>query len=379
MIFNLTACGRGYSLADKFAVRIKGRYHASAYLLSHKFGAFIYDLDNVGIWGGFFEPDSLCDMVNAYYFYKFQKHILVYNLADDSVYDDDLMEYACDCAGDIVSDKLELSENETVQIDYDPEFEIETTAFRTNVPRHPYTKKYKLFPVEYTETDVQDYVTNHQTKNNIDNIKIYSSQSVSEISKELTGDKYAKALDYSPYMTVVCDDGYATYEKDYNNDYGTGENNIIVSVFKNNSIIVDDKIRVDYYDTFLSYYRYDTASNDYVLLNTVSTVHNPDDFKIDYYGKQNNMFKVDAPVDCDIFLKGFYLFDIHVNTRHSDNASNSEYVKKNLATVSPDQSWKKIGSIHNQADKNSSTYIPKESYREFTTELNRVIVHGKFF
>ncbi len=340
----LTGCLPGYNSTDVLIVDAKAWVNGASYLITHKAFAFLYDIDHISVFS-FTSKNPLLNVCRGKYFYKFKSHNLYVNNDDGKVYTDELLPYANSCFEDLFRNSLELSDSEKLVVDYDPYYEIQTTSYLRN--SGSFSKKnsgstdyhVKAFPAEYTKANVDNYIySEYPYCGEIDGCYIITEKSCEDLPEIISLKEYATNFKDSDSSMIYCPDGYMEV-----NVLGFGDDgymDISAEIYKKESIVFDDKVKIEFFNEFSQYYSYVRSVDDYELLES------------DYYPADRDFRVIFSSTDpgqiCSIHVNGDEPYDIYLadapykKVKVKKILTNGAVYSEKCATKKYDDNWTKL-------------------------------------
>ncbi|SFP90279.1 hypothetical protein SAMN04487928_11166 [Butyrivibrio proteoclasticus] len=344
LVFSLTGCLPGYNSADVLIVDAKAWVNGASYLITHEAFAFLYDIDHISIFN-FLSKNPLLNVCRGKYFYKFKSHNLYVNNNDGKVYTDELLPYANSCFEDLFRNSLELSDSEKLVVDYDPNYEIQTTSYIRN--NGSFSKKYsgstdyyvKAFPAEYTKANVDNYIySEYPYCGDIDECHIITDKSCENLQEIISLKEYATNFKDSESLMIYCPDGYMEV-----NVIGFGDDgdmDISAEIYKKESIVFDDKVKIEFFNEFSQHYSYVRSADDYELMES------------DYYSANRDFRVIFSSTDpeqiCSIHVNGDEPYDIYLanapyrRVQIKKALTNEAVYSEKCATKKYDDNWTKL-------------------------------------
>ncbi|WP_029231050.1 hypothetical protein [Butyrivibrio sp. VCB2006] len=336
MCMQLVGCGKGYTTGQQIKVEFQARNSARKYLLQNKFGAIILNVKRVAPFVWIYE-DALYNEAVVTYWYKGEKHKLLVNNDDGSIYLDDYLDYAEETIEKRLDKKLGLSETERTDIDYHPNYDVVTTKIYEHSHGETHDSK-DYFPGEYTREDVDKYISEDDFHGNVYNTKIFSDRSCEDFQEMLPIKKYMYYFNYQK-VNIYCNDGYVEYSSK-TNDRDDKHKDILITVYKKDSVTYEDKVdvRIEYYDEFC--YRYSFKNGNYALAERIFTDINKNDFEVKF-GKKDDwkimQVKTRRNIDADVYIKDCNYRHVRVKSK-----SNGYEYERRYSFVKADDGWKKM-------------------------------------
>lgn len=341
---SLTGCLPGYNLADVFTVDAKAWINGACYFATHRAFAFLYDIDHISFLS-FTSKNPLLNVCKGKFFYKLKSHVLYVNNDDGTVYTDELLPYANSCFEDLIGQSIELSDTDKIVADYDPSFLIETTEYIRNngifskKNSHETTYHLKGFPADFSEDDVDNYMfLEYPYMGDFDECYISTDKSCKNLRDIISLKGYADFFKDSDSLMIYCPDGYIEL-----NSLGYGDNgymDISACIYKKESVVFDDKVRIDYYNEYSEWYTYSRADDDYSFVSS------------DYYPVRSNFIvkfsEDDAGKICSIRVCGDEAYDIYLANAPSGKIKidtvfeNGSIYTMKCKTKKYDDNWTKL-------------------------------------
>lgn len=359
MSIQLMGCGREYTYRDKLSVEVRARIAATAYLFKNKFGAVLYNVDAYAPFV-LIVKDSLYNEAECSYFYRGSKHTLWVNNDDGKIYTDDLVGYANKSLTNRFARKIGLPDGEKVELTYLPDYEIQTSTINDG-STYPANTHIDFFPSEYTEQDVDVYISEDNLKGEIRDIKIYSNRSCMDYDEIVTADKYHE-LFYGKDVTLYCTDGYVTYETE-------AGRTIIVTVYNKDSSIYEDRVKLEYYDEYRYSYGYSVKDKKYVVSQKVFTDYSSKDFDVNLNGRGTDTvlkIRTRRDIKADLYVYGLNRLKVKCTYDHI-YAQNSYPREQSYKVFNCKNGWKKlVDSRIREIKHRKSGIVPSCNQRVFS-------------